>query len=638
MADVNPQFAAASNEAFIERLRAYVAMLSDGLFTMDRAYDEMTKVFSTVGKPLFNDLWTQEAQQKAVNLKAIVEFMKTILEQTIDGKRRLSMLADGDFAIEQLPSDPYRIVQTNLGNLALYNDKDQEVNASGTLGNPLVWVIGGAAIVFIPVMMGLMIYLAVNAMRTAASLMERYAAIQINKQWAACLEAAGPDVARQKACLDAMEGVRKQAEEMRKTEEARGKGVGAEIGDAAGGVAKAIGLSALAIGIVVVGAKVLPPLLEDMHASSRRTKVSGLHSQEGNMAEEADVLISWFSSGAVAQDAFQRPTRFIQMPTPPGQGYRAQIDALGQQPIRAIVKKYLPNVRPLRIGLLGFSEGCQGVRQMLASPDGGRIDSAIAIDGVHAQYQPSSKTAIQTAYLSAWTAMAKRAVQGRVLMVMTASSIIPPGFVPVGECANWIWREATGSNEVVQTQPLPTGMDPLEHTPPVILAGGTSGTLKWPETVYDHAMLKEYRRLNDLIILNYANNDPTGHNDHVYQAKVILPLMLQTYLAERWNRIAPEDAICITSTVSGEDAPVNGCFRPTKLTDNYWSGTADPMPLDLDLTANPQLPKEDAAGNVVVATEQEDSTSVKVVKFVGTVAAGMAVAWGIRKAIEAASR
>jgi len=276
MADVNPQFAAASNEAFIDRLRAYVAMLSDGLFTMDRAYDEMTKVFSTVGKPLFNDLWTQEAQQKAVNLKAIVEFMKTILEQTIDGKRRLSMLADGDFAIEQLPSDPYRIVQTNLGNLALYNDKDQEVNASGTLGNPLVWVIGGAAIVFIPVMMGLMIYLAVNAMRTAASLMERYAAIQINKQWAACLEAAGPDVARQKACLDAMEGVRKQAEEMRKTEEARGKGVGAEIGDAAGGVAKAIGLSALAIGIVVVGAKVLPPLLEDMHASSRRTKVSGL--------------------------------------------------------------------------------------------------------------------------------------------------------------------------------------------------------------------------------------------------------------------------------------------------------------------------------------------------------------------------
>lgn len=308
---------------------------------------------------------------------------------------------------------------------------------------------------------------------------------------------------------------------------------------------------------------------------------------------ESDVVLSWFSSGSVAASAFQRPTRFIQLPTPAGQGYKAQIAGFGQQPIRAIMKQFAPDVRPMRIAVLGFSEGCQGVRAMLSSPDGGRIDCAVAIDGVHAQYQAGSKTKIVPAYLTPYGAMGKRAAQGRVLLCLTASSIRPPGFASTTETAAWIWDYVTGGTAETASSPIPELLTaPLQ--PPVTFPGGKSGGNTWTQTTYDQPPVSAFRREHGLIVVNYADVDPTGHNDHVLQAKVVLPDMLQAFVAQRWNQTAPQDGICTLSGIPDieEAGDVNGCFPPMMLSDLYLDGQAEPRPLDipLDSEVDPTIP------------------------------------------------
>jgi hypothetical protein len=312
------------------------------------------------------------------------------------------------------------------------------------------------------------------------------------------------------------------------------------------------------------------------------------------MATEADVVISWFSTGKVAQQAFGRPTVFIQMPTPAGQKYKAQIDALGQQPLNTILKQYAPDIRPMRVACLGFSEGCQGVRALLSSPDGGRIDGAIAIDGIHAQYQQGSKTKIVPAYLTPWGAFGKRAAQGRTLLAITASSIVPPGFASTTETAAWIWRYVTDSDKESATSPIPEALLQPFNPPVTIKGGQDSAGNKWPTVTYTQPPVTTFRRDHGLVITNYADLDPSGHQDHIFQAQRVLPVILSSFLADRWNSISPDSGICtLAGPMDGEEAATaNGCFPPAMLSDMYLQGQAEPRYLDipLDSEVDPTIP------------------------------------------------
>jgi len=309
---------------------------------------------------------------------------------------------------------------------------------------------------------------------------------------------------------------------------------------------------------------------------------------------EADVVISWFATPSLYAATFQRPTRFIQLPSPSGQKYAAQIAGFGNTPILDIVKKYAPGIRPLRVACVGFSEGCQGVREMLRSPDGGRIDSALAIDGIHAKYQPGSTTTIVPGYVTPWGAMAQRATQGRTLLAITTSSIRPPGFVSTTETADWIWRYATGGDRDIVTSPISDAFV-TPFTPPIQYPAWTAkdGSHGGP-TTYVYPPVSRYRRKRGFVIVNYKDLDPTGHNDHLFQGQRVLADMVGYYLADRWNAIGPKDGMCVLAAPE-LDAPIPaGCFPPSALSDLYVGGNADPKPLDIptDSEVDPTLPGE----------------------------------------------
>jgi hypothetical protein len=350
---------------------------------------------------------------------------------------------------------------------------------------------------------------------------------------------------------------------------------------------------------------------------------------------EADVVIAWFCNGGVAKDAFTRPTRFVQMPTPPNREYDKQIASFGQQPLRNLLKMYAPDVRPLRIAVMGFSEGCQGARALLRSADGRRVDSALFFDGIHAQFQPGSKKALEPAYLSAITAFARMAAEGARLFVDTTSSIVPPyPTVSTSMTADWIWREITGSTEPEQQHPLPEGA--VQHfDPPVVYqAGSAKGGLTWPRTEYELAPIYQFRNRGSAWILNYSNLDPTGHNDHILQAEHVLPMALRLFLAQRWNQIAPEQGICVLSaddpaSPAPEPLPV-GCFASTRLSDLYLSGQAEPAYLDTDAYPDPVIPEIAAIGPVEPESSGTDVYG-SAVKWIGGLVASALVIEGARR-------
>lgn len=360
--------------------------------------------------------------------------------------------------------------------------------------------------------------------------------------------------------------------------------------------------------------------------------------------EEKDVVISWYASGEVAKDAFERPTAFIQMPPVQGQKYDQQLadlaDAAGTygRPLLAILKKFAPGIRPSRIALLGFSEGCQGVRAMLRSNDARRIDSAIAIDGIHGQFKPASKTDVEPAYLSAWAAFARMAAEGSRLFVDTTSSIRREyPFLSTTQTADWIWREATGRTDVYAQNMLPVGVLQT-YDPPLDYPAGQTGALVWPEVHYPVAPFYQARNVGSLWILNYSNLDPTGHNDHIFQAHEVLPMVLRSFLAARWNQIAPDQGICVLAAGEDESPPqATGCFAPTRLSDLYLGGGGEAAPLDIDAFPNTSLPTISSpppVGTVAPAAAPPrllgDDTTGRVLKWGAGVLASAALLAGAR--------
>lgn len=364
--------------------------------------------------------------------------------------------------------------------------------------------------------------------------------------------------------------------------------------------------------------------------------------------EEKDIVVSWFCDGSIAKDAFQRPTHFIQMPTPAptpdNQEYDHQISDLAaatgtwDRPLAGLLAKYAPGIRPARVALLGFSQGCRGPRALLRSKDGRRIDSVLTFDGIHAQYKKGSKTQLEPAYLTAFAAFARMAAEGSRLFVDTTSAIKPPyPIVSTTLTSDWIWREATGSAEARAQNPLPDEAIQQKFDPPLVYPAGKKGDLVWEQGVYDIAPLYQFRNQGSLWILNYENNTRDGHNDHILQAEHILPMAVATFLAARWNSIAPDQGVCIGLSAGDDPLPdspgqATGCFPPTRLSELYLKGGAEPAPLDIDAFPNPNLPTGSEPGQVPEAVSpQTDSTAWRVAKWGGGLIASALFLEGARR-------
>lgn len=247
------------------------------------------------------------------------------------------------------------------------------------------------------------------------------------------------------------------------------------------------------------------------------------------MAEEADVVIAW-GHGPVpdaAKPAFQRPTKFLTLENP---NWRDPLAGLSP-PVRAILARYAPGVQPLRVAVLGFSASGQGVAALLGA-DGGHLDAAIVIDGMH------TGKPVTEAAMTPWIAYGKRAVVDAGLLVVTHSSVVPPGYASTTMTADFLWKYLTGSDAAFVDPPLPDLSIP--PTSVHVLGGPATGvdrTVQYPAPAW-----QPFKRAGGLVILGCDNRDGPGTADHIYQAKAVLPLVLTALLAPRWNAIDPHDA------------------------------------------------------------------------------------------------
>lgn len=253
---------------------------------------------------------------------------------------------------------------------------------------------------------------------------------------------------------------------------------------------------------------------------------------------EADVIVSWsFASVPDAVKAsFERPTKFLVLPTPPNRAYGAQVEALNwPYPIRAAIQKYLPGVKPLRIAALGFSESCHGVRNLLASQDGTSLDAVIAVDGIHTSFV--NKNQVDPNTMAPWINHAKYAVVNERLFVGTHSSIVPPNYASTTQTCNFIWRTLTGSDQAFANPAMPNMSIPATS---VSISGGPS-TGKQRTIQYPYPAWLPSKRAGGLVIVGAKNVDGPGAADHIYQAKYVLPLILKQFLATRWNAVDPKN-------------------------------------------------------------------------------------------------
>jgi hypothetical protein len=195
--------------------------------------------------------------------------------------------------------------------------------------------------------------------------------------------------------------------------------------------------------------------------------------------------------------------------------------------LRAFAKETVPQ----RVAALGFSESCAGVLALLRSSDGGRFDAAIAVDGIHTA--PAKEP--NAAALVPWVSFATLAAAAERLCVITHSSIKPP-YASTTATARYIWQHATGSDETIDF-PAVRGIEAASTT---IRVGSPPAAR--PYTVdYPRPAQQPPRRLNGLVVLGYDNVDPQGYADHIYQARVVLPIVVARFLAARWNAIDPRD-------------------------------------------------------------------------------------------------
>lgn len=247
--------------------------------------------------------------------------------------------------------------------------------------------------------------------------------------------------------------------------------------------------------------------------------------------EQRDVVISWSFASVPkeVQAKFQRPVVFITVPTPPNRGYREQVASWGPQPIRKLVRDKLgTQVQPARVALLGFSESCQGVRELLKSQDAGLVDTAVAIDGIHAGFngEPNKdRSNVSIPALAPWIEFAtiaanglpadSKAPIGRRHCIITHSAIgdqlYPPyKFASTTRTAALILLYALG-DWPEDWEELPPGTYDVDEVPPYVApAGKLPGGVSYPQTIYTHSPDRYYIKKNGMVIMGSTTSIPPG--------------------------------------------------------------------------------------------------------------------------------
>lgn len=126
--------------------------------------------------------------------------------------------------------------------------------------------------------------------------------------------------------------------------------------------------------------------------------------------------------------------------------------------IETALRKRSPGARIGRIGLSAWSAGYGAIQNILANPEHmKRVDTVVLLDGLHCGYSGRSLNEVQ---LRPFVRFAEQAAAGRKLMVVTHSSIIPPGYASTTETANFLVHMVGGKPQRARPRPSdPMGLE-----------------------------------------------------------------------------------------------------------------------------------------------------------------------------------
>jgi hypothetical protein len=279
--------------------------------------------------------------------------------------------------------------------------------------------------------------------------------------------------------------------------------------------------------------------------------------------------------------------------TPPGQtplpggraGYAQWLSnmAVGGKIIPGLARAagLAPGEKIGRVCVMGFSNGCIGVDEVLKYDDSAKIDTVICCDGVHGSWGPGNivqpfqyKNHINHA-ISVMQQNPDADPSARV-MVITHSSIVPGLMPSTTQTADAIWNEAMTMAppdyvsldcgeacapvrhiyDMLGAHPGPVSLcasacpspgkapsyslvsDCAAECPVCAGCGCCAAWASLEDAFYDR------RVANNFYVLGWGDlggpvaktRDKYAYADHHHQARVVLPALLQEFLVKRWNR------------------------------------------------------------------------------------------------------
>lgn len=213
-----------------------------------------------------------------------------------------------------------------------------------------------------------------------------------------------------------------------------------------------------------------------------------------------------------------------------------------------------------KVCVLGYSNGCIGVDEVLGASDSQRIDVVLAVDGIHgsfdyrkmpvpAQYKNYMNQAAHVAQFNAETD------RNAPIMVVTHSSVVPGPYPSTTTTAEIIWN-AVHPLAPADYVPAQTGWGSVpwlhlesmraRYADPVTYKGTPErcGKGVQPHTWYGiEDTWYDKRGANNFYVLGwgvpgvgrYVTKDPTQCADHIFQGNTVLNALLDEFVVQRWN-------------------------------------------------------------------------------------------------------
>jgi hypothetical protein len=135
------------------------------------------------------------------------------------------------------------------------------------------------------------------------------------------------------------------------------------------------------------------------------------------------------------------------------------LKSLIQSVERAMAKKSgNPSAHVRRLGISAWSAGYGAVQGILSDPWAKEnVDVVVLLDGLHCGYQGKSLNEVQ---IKPFIEFAEQAARGQRLMVVTHSSIIPPGYASTTETANYLIKKLGGQPHKAESRSAdPMGLE-----------------------------------------------------------------------------------------------------------------------------------------------------------------------------------